>query len=121
MKPSTRPHGRWIRWIAFGLAVAAVAAPPATQAITIPSELSHAQFGPASLPIETITIPEGWGDRQFGPASLGPESPVSLSVVSADGFDFRDAVVGAAVALAAVLLAAAALLLTRKRDHLARV
>jgi hypothetical protein len=46
---------------------------------------------------------------------------VAVQVVSTDGFDFRDAVVGAAVALAAVLLAAAALLLTRRRDHLARV
>ena len=78
----------------------------------IPGQFEGRQFGPSSLPL--VTIPEGLSGREFGPATFTPDLPVVTPV--ADGFDWRDAGIGAAAVVAAVaLLAAAALLIGRRR------
>jgi hypothetical protein len=127
--------------MALGLAVAAVVTPVA-QGISIPEGWENAQFGPASLsavpqvtipevwedpqfgpasfPARTIAVPAGWENAYFGPANLGPQVVTPAQVVGPDGFDYLDAVVGGACALAAMLLAAAVVLFTRRRGHLAR-
>jgi hypothetical protein len=78
---------------------------------TIPAQLDGRQYGPSSLPL--VTIPNDLSSREYGPATFTTDIPVSTPVV--DGFDWRDAGVGAAIAVAVALLGAAALLLGRKR------
>ena len=81
----------------------------------IPQELSHRQFGPTALPL--VSIPDALSGREFGPASFTAQLPVTAT---SDRFDYRDAGVGAAIAVAALLmLMAGALLVGRKREHLA--
>jgi hypothetical protein len=78
----------------------------------IPGQLEGRRFGPSSLPL--VTMPEDLSGREFGPATFTPDLPVVTPV--ADGFDWRDAGIGAAAVVAAVaLLAAAALLIGRRR------
>jgi hypothetical protein len=78
---------------------------------TIPAQVDGRQYGPSSLPL--VTIPEDLSGREFGPATFTTDIPVSSPVV--DGFDWRDAGVGAAVAAALALFGAAAVLIGRKR------
>ena len=122
MKYSTRTYRRWLRRIALGLAVAAVAVPSAQAAdpaqVTIPEGWENAQFGPANLPVVTKPTPVAPSDilnGQWGPANF-VTAPAPVKVIGPSGFDFRDAAVGAAIAIAAMLLAAAALLITRGAD-----
>jgi hypothetical protein len=84
---------------------------PAGEPGAIPAQLDGRQYGPSSLPV--VTIPEDLSGREFGPATFNTDVPVSSPV--ADGFDWRDAGVGAAVVAAIALLGAAALLIGRKR------
>jgi hypothetical protein len=135
MKTTSTRRTRIVKRLALGLAIAAVAAPAAQAGVTIPPELSGRQlspttgggvvselgaipgqlegrqFGPSSLPL--VTMPEDLSGREFGPATFTSDLPVITPV--ADGFDWRDAGVGAAVAVAVSLLAAAALLIGRRR------
>jgi hypothetical protein len=76
-----------------------------------PVELDGRQFGPSNLPL--VTIPNDLSGREYGPATFTTDLPVTIPV--ADGFHWRDAGVGAAIAVAVALLAAAALLVGRKR------
>jgi hypothetical protein len=78
---------------------------------TIPGQLVGRQYGPSSLPL--VTIPENVSGREFGPATFTPDLPVTTPV--ADSFHWRDAGVGAAIALSVGLLGAAALLIGRRR------
>ena len=77
----------------------------------IPGQFEGRQFGPSTLPL--VSIPDDLSGREFGPATFTPDLPVVTPV--ADGFDWRDAGVGAAVVAALALLAAAALLIGRRR------
>ena len=109
------------------------------QQVTIPAAYSHRVLSPANVvtgPVSEPTIPAAYSNRQLEPANfvtpipvgysnrqLGPANfvttPVPVQVVGGNRFDFRDAAVGAAIAIAALLLAAAAFLVLRKRGHLA--
>lgn len=116
--------------------------PSALRVLTIPDELSGRQFGPAALPTGEIVIPpELSGRRQFGPASIPPvvipaalsgrefgpaafttDIPQTVMVAApSDGFDFRDAGVGAGITAAIALALGTVLLVTRRRDHVAPV
>jgi len=77
----------------------------------VPVQLEGRQLGPSSLPL--ATIPEDLSGRELGPATFTPTLPVTTPV--ADGFDWRDAGIGAAIAVAVALLGAAALLIGRRR------
>jgi hypothetical protein len=80
----------------------------------IPDELSQRQFGPTALPL--VSIPDELAGREFGPASFTAQIPAPQA--TSDGFDYRDAGVGAAIAMAVLLaLMAGALLATRRREH----
>jgi hypothetical protein len=115
---STRTHRRLARRIALGLAVAAIAAPSALAVDT--GDLGNTQWGPANIVAPAVTIPPELSHREFGPANFRTTpTPVVTRVIEPTGFDFLDAAVGAAIAIAAMLLAAAAFLFTRRRGHLA--
>jgi len=78
---------------------------------TVPSQFDGRQFGPSQMPL--VTIPNDLSSREYGPATFTGNLPVATPV--ADGFHWRDAGVGAAIAVAVALLGAAALLVGRKR------
>jgi hypothetical protein len=82
---------------------------------TIPAELSGRQFGRSNLPL--VTIPEDLSGREFGPATFTTDIPTTIPV--ADGVDWRDAGIGAAVAAASTLMVGALMLLASRRRHLA--
>jgi hypothetical protein len=82
---------------------------------TVPAELDGRQFGPSELPL--ATIPSDLSGRDFGPATFTTDIPVTVPV--ADGFDWRDAGVGAAVVAAVALMLGALGLLIGRRRHLA--
>ena len=135
MKTTSTRRTRIAKRLVLGARARGVAAPAAQAGVTIPPELSGRQFspttgggvvsepgaipgqleghqfGPSSLPL--VTIPEDLSGHEFGPATFTSDAPVITPV--ADGFDWRDAGVGAAVAVAVGLLAAAALLIGRRR------
>jgi hypothetical protein len=117
-----------VRALALSVTIAAVAAPiaqaqtpiPADLAnrqfwavATLPDELSGRQLGPSNL--QLVTIPSDLSGRDFGPATFTPDIPVAIP--AADGFDWRDAGIGAAVVAAVgLMLGALALLVGRRRD-----
>jgi hypothetical protein len=62
-----------------------------------------------------VTISSDLSGREFGPATFTTDIPVTAPV--ADGFDWRDAGVGAAVAAAVgLMLGALALVAGRRRE-----
>ena len=111
-----KPH-RWIRRIALGLAVAAIAAPSALA--DIPEGWDNAYFGPANLVrVPQVTIPEGWDNAYFGPANIVGPATAEVAV-EPDGFNYRDAGIGIAVGLGAALLGVATVLMARRHRPLA--
>jgi len=84
-------------------------------------QAKHIAAGPSSVPLASIP-----GDlsglqfgREFGPASFTARLPAPQT--TSDGFDYRDAGIGAAIAAAVLLtLMAGALLVGKRRRHLAR-
>jgi hypothetical protein len=99
---------RWLRRLALGLAVAAVAAPSA-QAITpivapeFPTWTVNWVERPQAAP-EFPTWTVDWAQPK------APESPTATPT----GFDYADAGIGAAIAFGAALLAAASFLGLRR-------
>jgi hypothetical protein len=75
-------HRRFVKRIALGLAVAAVAAPTAQAAVSIPDELSGRQFGPSGLAV--VVIPDELSGRQFGPTLAGHEIGQQQGTVPAE-------------------------------------
>lgn len=91
---------------------------PLTGDASIPDELTGRQFGPTALPI--VSIPDELAGREFGPASFTAQ--LLAPQATSNGFDYRDAGVGAAIAVATLLtLMAAALLVSRRRGPLVGV
>ena len=89
--------------------------PVGQQPGTTPARFDERQFGPSDLPL--VTIPADLSERDFGPATFTTDIPVTTPV--ADGFDWRDAGVGAAVAAAIALMLGALALVVGRRRHLA--
>ena len=98
----------------FGPTLAGVgSSSPERRPGTVPAALDGRQFGPSELPL--VTIPEDLSGRELGPATFTADIPVVAPV--ADGFDWRDAGVGAAIVAAiALVLGALALMAGRRRE-----
>jgi hypothetical protein len=136
MKLKTRAHRRWVKRLALGLALAAIAAPSA-QADVSPSREQPVAAEFPTWPInwnkepvaaEFPMYPINWAQpRHYGapefptwpinwaqPATEAPGTPVSVP-----GFDYRDAGIGAAIALGVALLTAAGFLALRRNRRTA--
>lgn len=106
-----------LRTVAASLAAAAVVAPPAL-AMHAPGEIAHSSS--VSPPASTADLRVD----QLGPkyVSITRHVPAVaptqiVEVMRPRGFDWRDALVGVAVTLAAVAVATAAFLLLRRRPE----
>ena len=113
-------YRRCLRWAAVGLAAAAVGVPAAQASSPAPPTQgegwSYSHDGPRSGPATTLPAFSVDGPRS-GPASVELPSPVAAS---GPGFDWLHAGIGIAIGAAVGLIAvAAALLLSRRRRHLA--
>jgi hypothetical protein len=108
--------------MALGLVLTAIAAPVA-QAQTSQSDVRH---GGAEFPTWTVNWAEPatqaapefptWQINWAQPSTEAPATPVSVP-----GFDYRDAGIGAAIALGAALLAAAGVLALRRNRRTASI
>ena len=80
----------------------------------VPVPLDGRQFGPSTLPL--VAIPESLSDREFGPT---PGDGIAVVPVASptDGFNWGDAGVGAASAVALALLVVGALKLGRRQTQ----
>ena len=104
------------RWLATTLSVAAIAA-PAAQAMDLPAGQPYPSAS-AVAPKETpAAVPSGFDFAT--PSHWRTLSSEPVQIVTPDGFDFRDAGVGAGIAAAALLLAGAAGAATRRHRRLA--
>jgi hypothetical protein len=140
MKITIRARGRWARRLALGLALAAAAVPTAQAASEFPT---HATSGPAAatwdqqpvanwnrepaaaeFPMWTVNWAEPalHGAPEFPPSQINwaePSIDAPATPVSGPGFDYRDAGIGAAIALGAALLAATGFLVLRRNRRAA--
>jgi hypothetical protein len=133
MKLTARTRRSWPARMALGLVLTAITA-PAAQAQTSQSDVRH---GGAEFPTWTVnwaepaaqagpefpTYPIAWaqptqyGAPEFPPSQINwaqPSTEAPATPVSVPGFDYRDAGIGAAIALGAALLAAAGFLALRR-------
>jgi hypothetical protein len=117
MKARTRT--RWIKQVALGLAVAAIAAPSAQAA---PGEATHPfSFTPSNEPVgPTVVIPDptrGLPSADDLQQFRSTPEPIVAPVASTPsaGIDWTDVAIGAGMALGAILLGAVAALGLRRR------
>jgi hypothetical protein len=115
-----RRRQRLLRALALGLAIAAVAAPAVQAKLAI--EPGEGKAAPVEIvgvrsdvPPSPAVVP-GRARPDVPPATVPASAPATVG----DGFDWRDAGIGAGLALGAVLLAAAAAL-ARRHGRLAGI
>jgi hypothetical protein len=103
--PTIRKRNWFLRRIVLGFAVAALAAPAAAQARIDESGVVGPNKSVASEPTNVYELSRVIRDAPKGPSSWsGVVWSPSTEVVSADGFGWDDAGIGAGIALGLLLL-----------------